>query len=52
MKIIKLDMYKVYCPICVILMKREEDEVICPECGYTSPIIRVRHRKVHDKLAL
>lgn len=49
MEIKKLDMSKVRCPICQIAMIREEDEVKCPECGYTSPIIIVNHRVGYEK---
>jgi len=43
MKIKKLDMSNVHCPICRVKMIREEDEVKCPKCGFASPILLVRH---------
>lgn len=50
MKIKKLDISKVYCPICRIKMVRKDDEVECPKCGYASPILLVKHRKGYEKL--
>lgn len=41
----KLDMNETNCPICRIQMKRDGNEVVCPKCGFTSPIILVKHRK-------
>ena len=49
MNIKVLDMAKVKCPICQIQMIREEDEVKCPECGYASPILLVKHRVGYEK---
>ena len=49
MEIKKLDMSKVTCPICEILMTREDNEVKCPKCGYASPIIVVNHRVGYEK---
>ena len=44
MKIKRLDMHSFHCPICHIFMIREEDEVKCTQCGFTSPILLVRHK--------
>lgn len=52
MKIKKLDMSSVHCPICEIRMVREENEVKCPKCGFASPIILVKHRKGYEKSEL
>jgi len=43
-KIKKLDMSDIHCPVCTIGMERHEDEVVCPKCGFSSPIILVNHR--------
>jgi len=45
----RLDMTKVKCPICEILMIREENEVKCPKCGFASPIILVNHRVGYEE---
>lgn len=45
MKIKKLDMNDLSCPICQIGLVREGDEVNCPKCGFGSPIILVNHRR-------
>lgn len=40
----KLDMINVHCPICMIPLERVDDEVVCPKCGFTSPVLVVNHR--------
>lgn len=44
-KVKKLDMTTVSCPVCEILMERIDDEVVCPKCGFTSPILQVVRRR-------
>lgn len=49
MKIKKLDINKIHCPICRIKMVRKDNEVECPECGFTSPILLVVHKAGYEE---